>query len=102
MIKAWHGLGFTRGVKWDEGITDSLQRMHWHKVRRAYKLRGSATQLHSRPEEDWSIQSNVGKISFFAIKLSTREQSASFHEVTFCLECLDFMISGGQLSWDNN
>ena len=25
--------------------------------RRAYKLRGSATQLHSRSEEDWSIRS---------------------------------------------
>ena len=30
---------------------------------------------------------NVGKISFFAIKLSTREQSASFHELVHGLTC---------------
>ena len=26
------GLGFTRGLKWDEGITDSLWRMRRHKI----------------------------------------------------------------------
>ena len=40
-------------------------------------------QLHSCPEEDCmngASGRNIGKISFFAIKLSTREQSATFHD----------------------
>ena len=30
--------------------------------------------------QEWASSRNVGKISFFAIKFSTREQSATFHD----------------------
>ena len=48
--------------------------------RRAYKLRGSATKLHSRPEEDWSIQSKRRQDKFLCYQVVYKRTLNIFHD----------------------
>ena len=51
--------------------------------RRAYKLRGSATQLHSRLEEDWSIQSKRRQDKFLCYRVVYKRTVSIFQVLSW-------------------
>ena len=75
--------------------------------RRAYKLRGSATQLHSRSEEDWSIRSKRWQDKLLCYRVVYKRILSNFPRpqeqlriiwristsTSYCLNCLAVMAT---------
>ena len=51
-------------------------------LQRAYKLRGSVTQLHSHPEEDWSIQSKHWQNKFLCYQVIYKKTATFQHRIS--------------------